>query len=149
MQPKHPDSGSAGIVMKLIRWLTPIDEDTKQRLTDEHWNDVNAEFSRHQGLAEFFCLAGMFAGIAIAGIFRPMQPWDIGIMFGAMVAAPLLYIFAVCAIKGFKKTYLRWSDFSTMKYSLPWRTQFWFLYVPMLIAGAVSVVGRIWFPIAV
>ena len=84
MQPKHRDSGSVGLVTKLIRWLTPIDEDTKQRLTNERWEDVNAEFSRHQGLAEFFCFVGMFTGVAIAGIFRPMQPWDISVLKPAL-----------------------------------------------------------------
>lgn len=148
MKPKHSDHGNAGIVLKLIRWLSPVDETSQARLTEKHWDDVNAEFASHQQIAEFLCLAGMFAGILIpAMFFRPFQPWDVGIMFGAMIAAPIVYVFAVCAAKGFEATYSRWSDFSTMKYAIPWRTQFWYMYVPMIIVGIACVAGRVCLPI--
>ena len=147
MKPKHRDYGSGGVVMKLIRWLSPVDEAAQQRLTEEHWEDVNAEFSTHQKIAEALCLGGMFAGLVPPIVFKPLQPWDIGIMFGSMIAAPLCYIFLVCFIKGFENAYSRWSDFSTMKYAIPWRTQLWYLYIPVAIIGVLSIFGRLWLPI--
>lgn len=148
MKPKHRDHGQSGLGTKIIRWLSPVDEASKARLTEERWKDVNAEFSVHQQAAEFFCLAGLFVGLVPALFFKSFQPWDIGVMFGGMVAAPLLYILTVCSLKGFGTTYPRWSDFSTMKYAVPWRTQFWCVYVLMLVVGAASIAGRFLFPIA-
>jgi len=150
MKPKHPDHGSGGLGTKLVRYLSPVDEASKMRLTEERWADVNAEFSKHQNVAEAFCLLGMFAGILVpAVLFKPFQVWDIGIMFGAMITAPLAYVLAICATKGFSKAYPRWSDFSTMKYAIPWTTQLWYLYVPVSVIGAVSIACRILLPIAV
>ena len=148
LKPKHTDFGSVGLVTKLIRWLSPIDDATKSRLTEERWNSVRAEFSVHQGIAEGLCLAGLIGWIfTAASVFRPIQPWDIGIAFGLMVTCPLCCIFAICFLKTFSSAYQRWADYSTMKYAIPWSTQLWWLYAPTAAIGAISAIGRLAFPI--
>jgi len=148
MKPKHTDRGSAGLVTKFVRWLSPIDAAAENRLTEDHWNDVRFEFSTHQGVAEMLCLTGLIGWIFIAAmLLRPFQPWDVGIAFGLMVTLPLLYIFAVCWFKTFGVAYRRWCDYSTMKYAIPWATQLWWLYVPIAVIGFASAVGRFVFPI--
>ena len=150
MRPKHHDYGQTGLVMKFIRWLSPIDEATKERLDDKRWLEVSEEFTPHQSVAEGLCLVGLIGYImTVAFALRPLQAWDIGIAFGLMVTLPLIYILVICLFKGFGEAYTRWSDFSTMKYAIPWSTQFWRVYVPVAIIGLISVAGRLFIPMPV
>ena len=150
MKPKHTDRGNAGLVTKFIRWLSPIDAVDAKRLTEDHWDNVRAEFSTHQGVAEGLCLAGLIGWIFTAAILlRPFQPWDLGIAFGLMVTLPLLYIVVVCWLKTSDSAYQRWCDYSTMKYAIPWATQLYWLYVPIAVIGVVSVIGRFVFPLPI
>ena len=149
MKPKTPDGGSGGLLMKLIRLVSPVNEEQAARLDENRWRVVNARFKSHQAVAEGLCLIGLFAGIFIpVGLFQPLQVWDLGIAFGAMCCLPLAYIVAVCVKNGFRDSWTDFADFSTMKYSIPWNTQLG-IYLFFGVVAAVSILGRIFFPLPV
>ena len=145
MEPRRPDVGQGGFLLDLIRRLSPVKDG--RRFSDQYWEDVRSELKIHQGVAEFICVTGLIAGffipLTLTGTF---QSWDIGIGFGLMVILPLSYQIGVCCFKGFRETYQRWADYSTMMYAIPWKTQIRWMYAPMILVFAVCVVGRILFP---
>ena len=141
MNPRKADVGDGAILMKLIRRLNPVRD--SDRYTDAYWENVEKELRIHQGVAEGICVVGL-----ILGLFLPLfvtgtyQGWDIGIGFGAMVVLPLTYQVVVCCGKGFRTTFQRWRDYSTMMHAIPWKAQFVWLYLPCLVLFAICIVGR-------
>ena len=130
--------------MMLFRALSPVSN--SPRFTDDYWDDLHGDLHIHQGIAEFFCVVGLIVGglgpTMVSGNF---QGWDLGIAFAAMVVCPLTYQFVVCAFKGFNETYQRWSDYSTMMYAIPWRSQLR-VYLIIVGIGVVCVAGRAFYP---
>jgi hypothetical protein len=144
MKPRRPDFGKGAILLKLIRRLSPVRDES--RFTDSYWDDVYRELRWYQVIAEVLCVAGLMIGfflpMAVTGAFHG---WDIGIGFGLMVLLPCAYLLVVCAAKGFKRTYSRWADYSTMMYAIPWKSQ-QLVYCTVLAIGFICLVGRATFP---
>jgi hypothetical protein len=133
------------ILLKLIRAMIPAFDES--RFTDEYWQDVHCEFRRHQTIAQALSLLGFFAGFLLPfALTGTLQGWDIGIAFGMMIIVPFSYQLIICGIKGFPRTYFRWSDYSTMMYAIPWRVQFRWMYCPILGIALICIVGRVTFP---
>jgi hypothetical protein len=142
MNPRVPDVGPGAFVIQLVRRRFPVGE--TERYSDEYWERLRKECALHVTLGQVFFPFGLMVGAfffpAIRGGFTG---WDLGVAFGFGVALAFGYQLAVCALKGFRSTFRKMSDYSTMMYGIPWSVQFRIVYLPFLLIGGVCAIGRL------